>query len=93
MSGVIPRNLKKRRLYLKPFFLASTNAAYTQTHTHTDTSIAIGEMQCVAFRLKIVEEGGDNKNSDIIYIYIYIYIYNAYRLVNWQTLDIVKQYS
>ena len=40
-------------------FLTSTNAEYThthrQTHTHTqtDTTVAIGEMQCVSFRLKI----------------------------------------
>ena len=54
MSGVIPRNLKeKRHIYLKPF---SWHAHGTHTHTQADThtTIAIGEMQCVAFRLKTV---------------------------------------
>ena len=32
MSGVIPRNLKKRHLYLKPF---SWQTRHTHTHTHT----------------------------------------------------------
>ena len=34
MSGVIPRNLKKRRLYLKPF---SWRPQTQHTHRHTDT--------------------------------------------------------
>ena len=63
MSGVISRNLKKTTSLPQTLFLVSTNAAYIQTHKHTHThthtqrhthmSIAIGEMQCVAFRLKI----------------------------------------
>ena len=54
MSGVIPRNLKKTTSLSQPVFMRSTNAAYTHihTHTHTHTTIAIGEMQCVEFRLK-----------------------------------------
>ena len=64
MSGIIPRNLKKTTSLPLTVFLASTNAAYTQsthrhtqrhTHTHAHMSIAIGAMQCVAFRLKIVQ--------------------------------------
>ena len=54
MFGVISRNLKKR-LYLKSFSWSSqTRHTHTdaQTHRHTHMSIAIGEMQCVAFRLK-----------------------------------------
>ena len=52
MSGVIPRNLKTGRLYLKPYvYLASTKAAYTQTGRHTDTHDDI-----VAFRLKMMVE-------------------------------------
>ena len=62
MSGVIPHNLKeKRRLYLTPFFWRpQTRHTHRQTHTHTHThthtkthtTLAIGEMQCVAFRPK-----------------------------------------
>ena len=54
MSGVIPRHLKETASLSQTVFLASTNAAYTQRdrHTHRQTTIAIGEMQCVAFRLK-----------------------------------------
>ena len=51
MSGVIPRNFeKKRRLYLKPF---SWRPQTRHTHRHTHTSMAIGEMQCITFRLQI----------------------------------------
>ena len=50
MSGVIPHNLKKRRLYLKPFSWRpqtrhkhtdthTDTHTHTQTHTHTDTHI------------------------------------------------------
>ena len=60
MSGVIPRNLKNRRLDLKLFswrpqtrHTHSYTDTHTHTHTHTHMSIAIGEMQCVAFRLKL----------------------------------------
>ena len=66
MSGVIPRNLKKKqRLYLKPFFWRPQKRhthrhtdTHTQTHTQTYThmSIAKGEMQCVAFRLKTEQD-------------------------------------
>ena len=35
MSGVILRNLKKRRLYLKPFPDVLKRGIHTQTHTHT----------------------------------------------------------
>ena len=59
MSGVIPRNLKKRRIFLIPFswrLQTRHTHRHTQRHTHRHKhmSIAIGEMQCVAFRLKIV---------------------------------------
>ena len=39
MSGVIPRNLKKRqRLYLKPFsWRPQTRHTHTHTHTHRQT--------------------------------------------------------
>ena len=42
MSGVIPCNLKKRRLYLKPFSRGphtrhTHTHTQTQTHTHTHT--------------------------------------------------------
>ena len=39
MSGVIPRNVKKRRLYLKPFPGVNKRGIHTQTdrHTHTHT--------------------------------------------------------
>ena len=52
MSDVIPRKLKKTTSLPHTIFLASTNAAYTKTQRQTDThtSIAIGEMQCIAFR-------------------------------------------
>ena len=50
MSDAIPRNLKKRRLYLKPFSCCSQTR---HTHTQTHTTIAIRKMQCVAFRLKM----------------------------------------
>ena len=58
MSGVIPRNLlKKRLLYLQPFSWRPQTRihtdAHTQTHTQTHMTIAISEMQCVAFRLKM----------------------------------------
>ena len=61
MSGVIPRNLKKRLLYLKSFCwrpqMRPTHIrTRTRTHTHTHMSIAIGKMQCVAFRLKTYDE-------------------------------------
>ena len=59
MSGVIPRNLKeKRRLNLKPFsWRPQIRHTQTDTHTHTHrhTMIAIGERQCVAFRLKMMK--------------------------------------
>ena len=35
MSGVIPRNVKKRRLYLKPE--VHKRGIHTDTHTHTHT--------------------------------------------------------
>ena len=54
MSGVIPSNLKEKRRLSQDVFLRSTNAAYTHTHTHDDGIIS--EMQCVAFRLKILRE-------------------------------------
>ena len=57
MSDVIPCNTKqKRRLYLKQFSWGpQTRHTHTQTdrHTHTRTTIAQGEMQCVAFHLKM----------------------------------------
>ena len=38
MSGVIPRNLKKRRLYLTPFsWRPQMRHTHTHTHTHTNT--------------------------------------------------------
>ena len=54
MSGVIPRNLKKTTsLYRFPG--VHKRGIHTYTHTHTHTTIAIGDMQCVAFR-RIIQE-------------------------------------
>ena len=40
MFGVIPHNLKKRRLYLKPFsWRPQTRHTHTHTHTHTHKHI------------------------------------------------------
>ena len=90
MFGVIPRNLKKTTSLSQTVFLASTNAAHTHTQTHTHahththihtnrhTTIAIGEMQCVAFRLKVFTEHSglhkvkcaeNNKNLSSGYVY------------------------
>ena len=65
MSGVIPRNLKKNHVFTSNRFPGvhkrgthtdTHRHTHTDTHTHTQThthmSIAIGEMKCVAFRLK-----------------------------------------
>ena len=52
MSGVISRNLKKVDVSISNRFPGVyKRGMHTQTHTHT--TIAYGEMQCVAFRLKI----------------------------------------
>ena len=51
MSGVIPRNLKKTTSLSQHIFLASTNAAYTDTQTHTNThddSIRRNAMHCIS---------------------------------------------
>ena len=82
MSGVISRNLKKRRPYLKPFFWCSQTRrthrhthththTHTYTHTHTHTPIAISEMQCVAIPLKIciTAETKQNENAKKQFIY------------------------
>ena len=62
MSGIVPRNLKKNDVSDSNRFPGVQKRGIhteTQTHTHTDThththmSTAIGETQCVAFRLKI----------------------------------------
>ena len=48
MSGVIPCNLKKRRLYLKPFFWRTRQPhRHTDTHTHDD-SIRRTAMRCIS---------------------------------------------
>ena len=50
MSGVIPCNLKQKRLYLRHFHKV-TNAAHTHTHrqTHThDDSIRRNAMRCIS---------------------------------------------
>ena len=55
MSGVILRNLRKNDVSTSNRFPGvHKRGIHTDTHTHTDThmSIAIGEMQCIAFRLK-----------------------------------------
>ena len=61
MSGVILRNLKKNDVSTSNRFPGvHKRGTHTDTHTHTHThrhthvSIAIGEIQCVAFRLKII---------------------------------------
>ena len=50
MSGVIPHNLKKRRLYLKPFSgRPQTRHTQTDRHTHThDDSIRRNAMRCIS---------------------------------------------
>ena len=52
MSGVISRNLKNDVSTINRFPGVHKRGIYTDTHTDTHISIAIGEMQCVAFRLK-----------------------------------------
>ena len=49
MSGVLSRNLKKNDVSTLNRFPGVHKRGI---HTDTHTSIAIGEMQCVAFRLK-----------------------------------------
>ena len=69
MSGVIPSNLKKRRLYLKPFSWGpqtrhTNTSRHTQTHTHTytqrerethtrDDSIMRNAMRCISPKNKL----------------------------------------
>ena len=50
MSGVIPRNLKKRRPYLKSFFWRPQKwHTHTQTDRHThDDSIRQNAMRCIS---------------------------------------------
>ena len=53
---------KKTRLYLKPFSCGPQTwhrqtDRHTHTHTHGHTTITQGEMQCVAFYLKIIYHG------------------------------------
>ena len=58
LSGVIPRNFKQNDVSISNRFSEVHNGIRTQrhtdthSHTHTHTTIAVGEMQCVAFRLK-----------------------------------------
>ena len=50
MSDVIPSNLKKRRLYLKPFSWGpQTRHTHTHTHTHYD-SIRRNAMRCISHK-------------------------------------------
>ena len=55
MSGVIPRNLKKRRLHLQPFFPPRSKTRHTHTHTRRQThddNIRWNAMHCIiSFRL------------------------------------------
>ena len=85
ISDVIPRNLKKKRLlYLKLFPGVHKRGIHTDTHRHTQThihkhthtTIAIGEMQCVAFRLKTYFELRCISNV----IHIFIQHNNVYQL-------------
>ena len=84
MSGVIPRNLKKRRVYLKPFSWGpQTRHTHTYTQTHTDTH---RHTQKTHIPLDIVMENVYPRFNFDFWITIYLCFQTNSNLLFWSTL-------
>ena len=80
MSGIIPRNLKKSNVSTSNRFPGVHKRGihthtYRHTHRHTHMSIAIGEMQCVAFRLKKLKICNQFVKKCYFFIMTFLYCY------------------